>query len=137
MIERTLAIIKPDGVARGLVGEVIKRIETDNLKILDMKMTQLTKEEAEEFYAVHKRSRHFDGLTTFTASGPIVVMILEGLHAISRWRGMMGATKYEDAAEGTIRRDFAHPTIIRQNVVHGSDSSDSARFEIDYFFKES
>jgi len=137
MKERTLAIIKPDGVARGLVGEIIRRIEADNLQIIDMKMVHLTKEQAGEFYAVHKGSMHFDGLTTFTSSGPMVVMVLEGLHAISRWRGLVGATKYDDAVEGTIRRDFSHPTIIRQNVVHGSDSSETAAFEIDYFFKES
>jgi nucleoside-diphosphate kinase len=137
MKERTLAIVKPDGVARGLVGEVIKRIEADNLKIIDIKMVHLTKEQAGEFYAVHKGSLHFDGLTTFTSSGPIVVMILEGLHAISRWRALVGATKYIDAVEGTIRRDFAHPTIIRHNVVHGSDTPDTAAFEISYFFNTS
>lgn len=137
MIERTLAMIKPDGVARGLIGEVIRRIEVEHLKIIDIKMTQLTQEQAKEFYAVHKGSVHYEGLTNFTASGPVVVMVLEGLFAVSRWRDMVGATRWSEAVPGTIRRDFGHTNIVRQNVVHGSDSPETAEFEINYFFKES
>jgi len=134
-MERTLAIIKPDGVARGLVGEVIKRIEEDNLKIIDIKMVQLTKEQAEEFYAVHRDSLHFDGLVTFTSSGPVVVMILEGLSAVSRWRHLVGTTNSADARSGSIRGDLGDYNIIRHNVVHGSDSRETAISEINYFFE--
>ena len=131
-MQQTLAIIKPDGVARGLVGDVIKRIEAQSLKIKAMKMIQMTQAQAEGFYAVHKERPFFASLTAFMTSGPVVVMILEGNEAISRWRDMMGATNYKDAAEGTIRRDFA--TDIEKNVVHGSDAPETAAFETSYFF---
>jgi nucleoside-diphosphate kinase len=132
MPERTLSIIKPDGVARGLIGEVIKRFEQAGFKIVAMKMVLLSKEQAEGFYTVHRGRSYFDGLTEFMSSGPSVVMVLEGKDVISRNRKLMGATNYEEAAEGTIRREFA--TDGRRNVVHGSDAPESAAFEIGYFF---
>ena len=132
MMERTLSIIKPDGVERGLIGEVIKRLEASDLSIIAMKMIYMTKAQAEGFYAVHKERPFFESLTTFMSSGPAVVMVLEGENVISRYRDLMGATNYKDAAEGTIRREFA--TDIEKNVVHGSDAPETAAFEIGYFF---
>jgi nucleoside-diphosphate kinase len=131
-MERTLAIIKPDGVRRGLIGEVIKRLESNTLKITAMKMISMTKKQAEGFYAVHKQRPFFKSLTGFMSSGPVVVMILEGENVIEKYRKLMGATNYKEAEEGTIRREFA--TDIEKNVVHGSDSPASAAFEIGYFF---
>ncbi len=131
-MQHTLSIVKPDGVARGLVGEVIKRIENQGLRIKAMKMIHMTKDQAEGFYAVHRERPFFQSLTDFMTSGPVVVMILEGENAISRWRDMMGATNYKEAADGTIRRDFA--TDIEKNVVHGSDAPETAAFETGYFF---
>lgn len=131
-MERTLSIIKPDGVARGLAGEVIKRLEQNNFKITAMKMLRMTKSQAEGFYAVHRERPFFESLTGFMASGPIIVMILEGENTIGRYRELMGATDYREAAEGTIRKDFA--TDIEKNVVHGSDGPETAAFEIGYFF---
>jgi nucleoside-diphosphate kinase len=131
-MERTLAIIKPDGVARGLCGEVIKRLESSDFKIVAMKMVHLTKKQAEGFYAVHKGKPFFKSLTDFMSSGPAVVMILEGKDVISRYRELMGATDYKEAAEGTIRKEFA--TDIEKNVVHGSDAPETAAFEMAYFF---
>lgn len=131
-MQQTLAIVKPDGVARNLIGEVIGRIEKNGLKIKAMKLIQMTKAQAQGFYAVHKERPFFNDLTDFMSSGPALVMILEGDNAISRWRDMMGATNYKDAAEGTIRRDFA--TDIEKNVVHGSDAPETAAFETGYFF---
>jgi nucleoside-diphosphate kinase len=131
-MERTLSIIKPDGVSRGLIGDVIKHIEARGLKIVAMKMLHLTQAQARGFYAVHRERPFFEGLTTFMSSGPAVVMVLEGDNAIARWRELMGATDYRKAAEGTIRREFA--TDIEQNVVHGSDAPETAAFEIGYFF---
>ncbi len=131
-MEKTLSIIKPDGVARGLIGEVIKRMESNGLKIITMKMLKLTKDQAENFYAVHKERPFFQSLTYFMTSGPIVVMVLEGEDAIARYRDIMGATDYREAAEGTIRRDFA--TDIEKNIVHGSDSPQTAASEIGFFF---
>ena len=131
-MQQTLSIVKPDGVAKGLVGEVIKRIESQGLKVKAMKMIQMTKKQAEGFYAVHKERPFFASLTDFMTSGPVVVMILEGENAISRWREMMGATNFKEAAEGTIRREFA--TDIEKNVVHGSDAPETAAFETSYFF---
>lgn len=131
-MERTLSIIKPDGVTRGVIGEVIKRLEDNKLKIVAMKMLKLTKKQAEGFYAVHKERPFFHSLTDFMTSGPIVVMVLEGENIIEKYRELMGATNYEEAAEGTIRRDFA--TDIEKNVVHGSDAPETAAFEIGYFF---
>ena len=131
-MQQTLAIIKPDGVAKGVCGEVINRIESNNLKIKGMKLTRLTKSQAEGFYAVHKERPFFGSLTEFMCSGPVVIMMLEGENAIAQWREMMGATNYEEAKEGTIRREFA--TDIEKNVVHGSDAPETAAFEIGYFF---
>jgi nucleoside-diphosphate kinase len=132
IMEKTLSIIKPDGVARGLIGEVIKRLESNGLKIIAMKMLRMTKEQAERFYAVHKERPFFQSLTYFMTSGPVVVMVLEGEDAIAKYRDIMGATDYREAAQGTIRRDFA--TDIEKNIVHGSDSPETAAFEIGYFF---
>ncbi|MDY6832924.1 MAG: nucleoside-diphosphate kinase [Thermodesulfobacteriota bacterium] len=131
-MERTLSIVKPDGVERGLIGEVVRRLEKEGLKIIAMKMIHMTKAQAEGFYAVHRERPFFESLTTFMSSGPAVVMVLEGEDAILRYRTLMGATNYKDAAEGTIRRDFA--TEIERNVVHGSDAPETAAFEIGYFF---
>ena len=131
-MERTLSIVKPDGVARGLVGEVVKRLEANDLRIVAMKMIHMTRAQAEGFYAVLKERPFFDSLTGFMSSGPCVVMVLEGDDAIVRYRELMGATNYKDAAPGTIRADFA--TDIEKNVVHGSDAPETAAFEIGYFF---
>ena len=131
-MERTLSIIKPDGVARGVIGEVVRRLEANRLNIMAMKMIHMTKAQAEGFYAVHRQRPFFDSLTDFMSSGPAVVMVLEGENAIARYRELMGATNYKEAAEGTIRRDFA--TDIEKNVVHGSDAPETAAFEIGYFF---
>jgi nucleoside-diphosphate kinase len=131
-MEKTLAIVKPDGVGRGLVGEVVGRIEAAGLKICGMKMIHMTQKQAEGFYAVHRERPFFGSLTDFMSSGPAVVMVLSGDAAIARWREMMGATNFEEAKEGTIRREFA--TDIEKNVVHGSDAPETAAFEIGYFF---
>jgi len=131
-MERTLSIIKPDGVSRGLIGEVVKRFEKNNIRIAAMKMIKMTKIQAQGFYAVHKERPFFASLTDFMSSGPVVVMVLEGGNVISKNRELMGATNYKEAAPGTIRADFA--TDIEKNVVHGSDSPQSAVFEIGYFF---
>jgi nucleoside-diphosphate kinase len=131
-MEKTLAIVKPDGVSRGIIGEVVKRIEANGLKIIAMKLIHMTRPQAQGFYAVHKERPFFESLTGFMTSGPALVMILQGENAISRWREMMGATNYKEAAEGTIRRDFA--TDIEKNVVHGSDAPETAAFETSYFF---
>jgi nucleoside-diphosphate kinase len=131
-LERTLSIVKPDGVSKNLVGEVIRRFENEGLRVIALKMVNLTKAEAEGFYAVHRERPFFHSLTEFMSSGPCVVMVLEGKNAISRVRETMGATDPEKAAAGTIRRDFA--SNIERNIVHGSDSPESASFEICYFF---
>ncbi|RLC04603.1 MAG: nucleoside-diphosphate kinase [Deltaproteobacteria bacterium] len=131
-MERTLSIIKPDGVAKNVIGEVIKRFETDGIKIAAMKMIQLTEAGAKGFYAVHKDRPFFNSLTDFMTSGPIVVMVLEGENVIARNRKLMGATNFEEAEVGTIRKDYA--TNIEKNVVHGSDAPETAAFEIGYFF---
>jgi len=131
-VERTLSIIKPDGVGKNVIGEVIKRFETDGIKIAAMKMIHLTKTQAQGFYAVHKERPFFNSLTDFMTSGPIVVMVLEGEDVIARNRKLMGATNFEEAETGTIRKDYA--TNIEKNVVHGSDAPETAAFEIGYFF---
>ncbi len=133
-MERTLSIIKPDGVSKGLIGEVIGRFERAGIKIAAMKMLHMTKEEAQGFYAVHKEKPFFDSLTDFMSSGPIVVMVLEGEGVIKKNRELMGATNYKEAKPGTIRADFA--TDIEKNVVHGSDAPETAKTEIAYFFSE-
>jgi nucleoside-diphosphate kinase len=131
-MERTLSIIKPDAVKRGLIGEVVKRLEQNQLNIVAMKMIHMTKNQARGFYAVHRERPFFESLTDFMTSGPVVVMVLQGDNVIARYRELMGATNFEEAAEGTIRREFA--TDIEKNVVHGSDAPDTAAFEISYFF---
>ena len=132
MKERTLSIVKPDGVEKNLIGEVIRRIEAKDLKVMAAKMISMTKEQAAGFYAVHEGKPFFDSVTNFMSSGPCMVMVLEGENAISSYRELMGATNKDDAEEGTIRRDYA--TDIEKNVVHGSDSTETAAFEIGYFF---
>ena len=131
-MERTLSIIKPDGVAKGVIGEVVKRLENAGLKIAAMKMIQMSKKEAEGFYAVHRGKPFYKSLTDFMSSGPCVVMILEGPQAIAKNRELMGATNPQNAAPGTIRKDFA--TNVEQNTVHGSDAPETAAYEIGYFF---
>lgn len=132
MKERTLSIIKPDGVSRNLIGSVVKRLEEEGLSIMAMKMVRMTKEQAKGFYKVHEGKPFYESVTDFMSSGPCVVMALEGEDVIKRYRKLMGATNYKEAEEGTIRRDFA--TDIEKNVVHGSDSEDNAKSEINYFF---
>jgi nucleoside-diphosphate kinase len=131
-MERTLSIIKPDGVKKGLIGEVVKRFEKAGLKIVAMKMIHMTKKTAEGFYAVHRGKPFYNSLTDFMSSGPCVVLILEGEKAISRNRELMGATNPKDAAPGTIRKEYA--ANVEQNIVHGSDASETAAFEMGYFF---
>ena len=131
-MQRTLSIVKPDGVNKNLIGEVIRRFEKAGIKVITVKMVHLTKKQAEGFYAVHRQRPFFDSLTTFMCSGPIVPMVLEGKDAIKKVRDIMGATNPKDAAPGTIRKDFADS--IESNVVHGSDGPDTAAFEIGYFF---
>lgn len=131
-MERTLSIIKPDGVKKGLIGEVIRRFEREDLKIVSLKMVRIDKKVAEGFYAVHRDKPFFSSLTDFMSSGPIVLMVIEGEDAIRKVREIMGATNPKDAAHGTIRRDFADS--IEENIVHGSDSPETAKFEIGYFF---
>jgi nucleoside-diphosphate kinase len=131
-MERTLSIIKPDGVKKGLIGEVLKRFEKAGLKIAAMKMIHMSKKEAEGFYAVHRGKPFYNSLTDFMSSGPCVVLILEGEKAISRNRELMGATNPKDAAPGTIRKEFA--ANVEQNIVHGSDAPETAAYEMGYFF---
>ena len=132
MVERTLVMVKPDAVRRGLIGEVIGRFEAAGLTIRALKMVSLDRREAEGFYAVHRERPFFGSLTQFMSSGPLVALILEGETAIAKVRGLMGATDPAKAAPGTIRRDLA--SSIEQNVVHGSDSPESAAYEIPFFF---
>ncbi len=132
--ERTLSIIKPDGVEKGVIGRVISRFETSGLKPIAMKMKLLSKTEAEGFYAVHKARPFFADLVKFMTSGPVVLMVLEGESAVAKNREIMGATDPKKAADGTLRKDFA--TDIEKNTVHGSDSPENARIEVSYFFPE-
>ena len=134
-VEKTLAIIKPDALEKGIIGEICKRIEDGGLKITGMKMLQLAPKKTEGFYTVHQGKPFFASLVKFMSSGPCVVMCLEGENAIKRWRDMMGATDPEKAAEGAIRKDFR--TSIERNATHGSDASETARFEVAYFFESS
>jgi nucleoside-diphosphate kinase len=131
-MERTLSIVKPDGVQKHLIGEVTKRFEDHGLKIVGLKMISMDKKEAEGFYAVHRGKPFFESLTSFMSSGPAVVMVLEGEGAIAKTRELMGATDPKQAKEGTLRRQYA--TNIERNVVHGSDAPETAAFEINYFF---
>ena len=131
-MERTLTIIKPDGVAANLIGEVLHRLEGKGLKPVAMKMLRLSPDQAAGFYHVHRDKGFFKSLVEFMTSGPVVVMALEGEAAIPRLREAMGATDPAKAAAGTLRKDYA--SSIEKNIVHGSDSPDSAAFEIGYFF---
>jgi len=132
MSERTLSIVKPDGVRKNIVGAVIGRFEKAGLRVIALKMILLSKEEAEGFYDVHRARPFFKSLTEFMSSGPVVVMALEGGGAVKKVRDIMGATNPKDAAIGTIRKDFADS--IEANIVHGSDAPDTAKVEIGYFF---
>ena len=134
MEERTLSIIKPDGVTKNLIGEIIHRIEGNEIKVVAMKMIWMSKDQARGFYRVHKDKPFYESLTDFMSSGPCAVMVLEGQDVIKRYRDLMGATDFREAKEGTIRREFA--TSVEKNVVHGSDSKESASFEIGYFFNQ-
>lgn len=131
-MQRTLSIIKPDGVRKRLIGEVVRTFETGGFRIAAMKMKLLSRPEAEGFYYVHKERPFFHELVEFMISGPVVIMVLEGDNAIQRNRDIMGATDPTEAGEGTIRKRWADSK--QNNIVHGSDSEDSARFEIGYFF---
>ncbi len=133
-MERTLSIVKPDGVRRNLIGEVLTRFESADLRLIGLKMISLSKKQAEGFYAVHKDRPFFSSLTNFMSSGPCVVILLEGENAINKLREIMGATNPQEAVKGTIRSDYA--SNIEQNIVHGSDSPESALFEIKYFFND-
>jgi len=131
-IERTLSIIKPDAVAKDVIGEIYSRFEQAGLKIIAARMKQLSRNEAEEFYAVHRGRPFFNDLVSFMISGPVMIQVLEGENAISRNRELMGATNPKDAAPGTIRADFAKS--IDANAVHGSDAAETAKVEIACFF---
>jgi nucleoside-diphosphate kinase len=131
-MEQTLSMIKPDGVRKRVIGEVVRRFESAGIRIAAMKMLRLSKEEAKAFYAVHNERPFYDSLTTFMSSGPIVAMVLEGEDVIRRNRDLMGATNPKEAAPGTIRFDFA--SDVEKNIVHGSDSPESAAVEIGFFF---
>jgi len=130
--QRTLSIVKPDGVRKGVVGDVVRRFETAGIRIAAMRMLRLTRAEAEGFYAVHRERPFFGSLTEFMSSGPIVVMVLEGENVIARNRELMGATDPKKAAKGTIRAELADN--VEQNIVHGSDAPETAATEISYFF---
>ena len=132
MKERTLSIIKPDGVSRKLIAPVLERLEKAGLSIVAMKMIRMSKEQAKGFYKVHEGKSFYESVTDFMSSGPCVVMILEGEGAIGKYRKLMGATDYRKAEEGTLRHEFARD--IEKNVVHGSDSAETATFEIGYLF---
>src|SRR5215813_5546288 len=132
-LERTLSIVKPDGVGRNLIGEVYRRFEQAGLRIVAARMMQLSQAEAEGFYAVHRERPFFKDLVKFMISGPVIVQVLEGEGAIAKNREVMGATDPKKAAKGTIRAD--HALSIEQNVVHGSDAPETAAVEIAYFFR--
>ena len=133
MTEKTLGIIKPDGVARNLIGQILSRVEKAGLKIVAIKKLQLNTAKAEGFYAVHKERPFFKDLVKYMTSGPVVPFVMEGEGAIAKWRELMGATNPEKAAPGTIRKDFAEN--IERNTVHGSDAPETAQFEVGYFFE--
>src|ERR1044072_6112072 len=133
MAERTLAIIKPDAVARHLVGRIVQRIEDAGLKICGLRRVHLSQSEAEGFYAVHRERPFFASLTAFMSSGPCVVLALEATDAIKKWRALMGATDPAKADAGTLRKEFGKS--IENNATHGSDAPETAAFEIGYFFR--
>jgi len=134
-IERTFAMVKPDGVRRGLVGDVVKRLETRGFRIVGMKLMRISRELAQRHYGEHEGKPFFEGLVSFITSGPVVAMVIEGENAILEWRKMMGATNPKDAAPGTVRGDYA--LVIDENVVHGSDAPATAEREIGIFFERS
>jgi nucleoside-diphosphate kinase len=133
-VERTLSIIKPDAVAKNVVGKIYSRFETNGLKVVAARMARLSRSEAEGFYAVHRERPFFKDLVDFMVSGPVMIQVLEGESAIAKNRELMGATDPKKAAAGTIRADFAES--IDANAVHGSDGEDTARVEIAYFFPQ-
>jgi nucleoside-diphosphate kinase len=133
-MEKTLSIIKPDGVAKGVTGEVVRRLEQAGIRICAMKMIRLTLDQARMFYAVHTERPFYGSLTEFMTSGPIVAMVLVGENVILRYRELMGATNPKDAAPGTIRHDFA--SDVEKNIVHGSDGPETAAQEIKFFFND-
>ena len=133
-MEKTLSIIKPDAVAKNVIGKIIDRFESNGLRIAAMKKIKLTKEDAAKFYEIHKERPFFNDLCEYMSSGPVVVMVLEGENAVAKNRELMGATNPKEAAPGTIRADFAES--IEANAVHGSDSLENAKKEIGFFFAE-
>ena len=133
-LERTISIIKPDAVAKNVIGQIYARFEQAGLKVVAAKMKQLSRQEAEGFYAVHRERPFFNALVEFMASGPVMIQVLEGENAIARNREIMGATNPKDAAEGTIRK--AHALSIGENSVHGSDAPETAKEEIAYWFSQ-
>lgn len=133
-VERTLSIIKPDGVQKNLIGEIYKRFEDAGLRVVAARMMQLSREQAEGFYAVHRERPFFRDLIEYMTSGPVIVQVLEGEDAIRKNRDLMGATNPKEAAPGTIRADFA--ASIEENVVHGSDGPETAAAEVEFFFDE-
>ncbi len=133
-VEQTLTIIKPDAVARGLMGKVLETLEMEGMKIVGMKMVQLTKRGAEGFYQVHRLQPFFDSLTTYMSSGPVMVAVLEGEGIIERLRRLMGVTDPQKAAPGTLRHRYG--ISVQENVIHGSDSPETAQWEIGYFFSQ-
>lgn len=133
-MQRTLSIIKPDGIKKNLIGEIINRFEKKNIKIVAIKKILLSLDQAKEFYAVHKERPFFESLMEFMTSGPIIAMVLQGEDVINKNREIMGATNFKEAKQGTIRKDFA--TSIQNNIVHGSDAPETANIEISYFFND-
>ena len=133
-MEKTLAIIKPDGVERNLIGKITQRIESEGFKIVALKMVHLRKQEAQGFYHIHKARSFFDELTTYMSSGPVVIMVLQHPKAILSWRELMGATNPSEAAPRTIRKEFG--LNLEKNTTHGSDGQETAAFEISYFFSK-
>jgi len=131
-MERTLAIIKPDGVSARLIGEIIRRIESENLQIVAMRLHRLDEKEVDGFYYIHRQKQFFTSLKKFMTSGPVVLLVLQGADVIQRWRHLMGVTNPRHADQGSIRGDMG--TDIEKNVVHGSDSADNAVYEINFFF---
>ena len=132
-LQRTFSIVKPDAVAKGATGDIINMIIKNGFRIVGMRMVEITKQQAEGFYAVHASRPFFDSLTTFMSSGPIVVLALEKHNAIADLRKLMGATNPANAEEGTVRKKWAES--IEKNAIHGSDADDTARFELSYFFR--
>jgi len=132
MLQKTLSMVKPDGVRKGLIGEVVRRFESKGLRVAALKMVRLARRDAEAFYAVHREKGFFDELVQFMSSGPVVALVLEGENAVQKTREIMGATNPRDAAPGTIRADFAQE--VTENIVHGSDSPENAALEISFFF---